>query len=694
MLLRVEAGRLVDVRPDRESPFSQGYACAKGLATTELMYHPERLLRPLRCVGTRGDGRWEPVDWDTALYEIAARLRDVRDRYGARAIALGQGTARHHYCHVRRFANQLGTPNWYEPGLANCFLPRVTASYFTYGGLLIGDFYGPTPPATVIIWGCNPVVSNPDGKLGFRARDALRRGSYGIAVDPRRSETAKLCDLWLPIRPGTDAALALAMAHVIITEGLYDRAFVAEWTVGFGELCEHVAGNTPAWAERITGVPAADIARAARRYATGGPAALEWGVALEQIVNSLQTARALCLLRGLTGNVDNPGGEVFGTSLLRDYPMERRRLSKAAIRDRLGGDRFKLLGGPWAAVPSAHIPTLFHAMRTGEPYPVRALMTFGNNPLLSVANPAGVREALIRLDLFVAVDLFMTPSAALADYVLPAAFWPEFDHVAELPAFAPRAVVAQHKVLQTGECRPDEEIIDDLARRLGVLDTEEGIDALLDRRLEPLGVTFEEMKVSPTIMHPAVSGRHIDRGFATPSGRVELASESLGKLGYDRLPAYVEPPESPVSDPETAREFPHVLTTGMRRAEYFHSEQRQLRRMRRRRPEPVAELHPTTAPAGVRSGDWVVVRSPRGAVRMRAAVREDIAPGVVAVEHGWWFPERGPDGGWRSANANMLTSDAPPYDPAMGSYQLRGLLCRVEPDGATTADDREDAPCS
>ncbi|MDR3637971.1 MAG: molybdopterin-dependent oxidoreductase [Isosphaeraceae bacterium] len=679
MVMEVANGRLASVRPDPESPFSLGYACAKGLATPELMYHPSRLLAPLKRVGERGAGSWKVVGWDEALGEIAAALRAIKDQHGAREIALGQGTARHHYCHVRRFANQLGTPNWYEPGLANCFLPRVTASYFTYGGLLVGDFYGATPPRTVVIWGCNPVVSNPDGKLGFRVRDALRGGAFGIAVDPRRSETARLCDLWLPVRPGTDAALALAMCHVIIAERLYDEAFVQKWTVGFDELARHLAAFSPAWASKVTGIPAEDIDRAARRYATAGPAAIEWGVAIDQNVNSFQTARALCILRALTGNIDNPGGEIFGESRLRSYPLQRTGLNKAAVKGRLGANDFKLLGGPAAIVPSAHIPALFRAMRTGEPHPIRALLTFGNNPLLTVANASDVREALARLELFVAVDMFLTPSAALADYVLPAAFWPELDQVSELPAFAPLAVVAQHRVVRTGQCRSDEEIIDELARRMGLPGSDKAVGEILNHRLEPLNVTFEDMKETPTRFYPPRYSRYREQGFATPSGKVELLSQSLARLGYDSLPTYREPPESPVSSPAATRTFPYVLTTGMRRAEYFHSEQRQSARMRKRRPEPVAELHPETAAANtVRNRDWVVIRSPRGAIKMRAHVSTNIVPGVVAVEHGWWFPEQGPGGDAFASNANVLTADGPPYDPAMGSYQLRGLLCSVE----------------
>lgn len=677
MLLHVKDGRLVAVEGDDTSSFSRGYICAKGAATPELVHHPDRLLYPLKRAGARGGSAWEQISWDRALDEIAARLDAIRATSGPETIAIGQGTARHHYFHVRRFANALGTPNWYEPGLANCFIPRVTASYLTYGGLLVGDYNGPHRARTILVWGSNAAVSNPDGKLAFRVTEALASGAYGIAIDPRRSETARFCQEWLPIRPGTDAALALAMIHVIITECLFDRRFVEDWTVGFAELAAHVGALTPTWAAEITSVPADTIVHLARRYALDRPGIIEWGVALDQNVNSLQTARAVCLLRAITGNIDLPGGEVLGDPLLGDYPFLNRALKKSAIDKRLGGSAFKLLGGYLAIVPSAHIPAVFRAMRTGDPYRVRALLLFGNNPLLTVADSRAVGEALTSLDLLVTTDMFMTPAAALSDYVLPAAFWPELDHVSELPAFAARAVVAQQKVVTVGECRPDGEILADLARRMSLPGAEMGVAEILEARLSKLGLTFAEMREKVTIDRGYTYEKHLTRGFRTSSGKVEIFSHPLQKLGYEPLPTYREPPESPRSRPDLTAEFPYVLTTGPRKAQYFHSEQRQVTRLRRRRPSPTAELNPATAAEqGIRDGDWIFVRSPRGEIRVRAAVSRRIMPGVVAVEHGWWFPEQ-PGGGVFEANANVLTSMAPPYDPAMGSYPLRGLLCCI-----------------
>ena len=678
--LYVEDGKLVKVKGDPDSPLSKGWMCIKGLNTPEIVNHPDRLTSPLKRKGERGSGEWEEVSWDVVLDEIASKVDQIRKESGSESIALGQGTGRHHYLHTVRFANALGTPNWYEPGLAQCFIPRISVSYLMYGGFVVGDYYGDVKPECIMFWGHNPLVSSADGELSVVARKALHEGAVGIAIDPRRSETAKKCDMWLSLRPGTDDALALAMIHVIINEELHDKDFVEKWTSGFEELKEHVVSFTPEWAEGITWVPAAQIAEAARTYATKKPAVLEWGLAIEQNINTLQTVRAIGILRALTGNIDVPGGDIMGMNIIRGYPTLKDKLPPEMLKKRLGAEEYKLLGGWRAFMPSAHIPSLFRAMRTGDPYRVRALMIFGNNPLTTVANSREVYESLRKLDLLVVTDLFMTPTAALADYVLPASYWPEVEQVIAYPLVAENVVMAQKKVTQTGECRQDEWIMDELSKRLDLPDCDKTLKDVMDYQLSPLGITYSELKEKGFVYPPHKYRKYEKDGFKTPTGKIELYSRSLKKMGYDPLPSYKEPPESPLRTPELLHEFPYVLTTGSRRPEFFHSEHRQVRSLRERRPDPQVEIHIDTAGRhGIGQGDWVKISSPRGSIRMRALVSEDIHPKVVNVEHGWWFPERGgPDFGVWESNANVLTNNGPPYDPAFGTYQLRGLLCRIE----------------
>jgi len=679
-LLFVRDDKLIKIKPDPDSPFNHGQMCIKGLATPEMMYHPSRLLTPMKRIGDRGSNQWKEIDWDTALGEIADEIDHIRQETGPESIAIGQGTGRHHFMHVIRFANSLGTPNWFEPGLANCFLPRVTVSHLTYGGLAVADYYGKILPKTILFWGHNPVVTGPDGELSFPLKRALKAGSFGIAIDPRISETAKLCKMRLQIRPGTDAALALAMINVIISENIYDKDFVEKWTVGFSRLKKHVSTYTPKWAEAITWIKADKIIAAAKRYAIDRPSVLEWGVAIEQTPNSLQTVRAIALLRGLTGNIDVPGGDILGMNIIRPYPVLRKELPRGIIKKRIGGNQFKLLGGFRAMLPSAHIPGVFKAMRTGDPYRIRALLNFGSNPVVTVANSRQVYQSLLKLDLLVVADMFMTPTAAIADYILPAALWPEINQTIELPFVAGNAVLAQQKVVQVGLCRQDEEILIDLARRLHLPGSDETLEDILNYRLEPLSISFEELKKRGILFPPHEYRKFEKNGFRTPSKKVELYCNSLERLGYDPLPTYREPPESPVTQPETAKNFPYILTTGSRRIEFFHSEHRQIESLRKKRPYPLAEIHPDTASRhNVADGDWIYVSSPRGRIKMKASVTKDIREAVVNIDHGWWFPEKkGPDFKVWESNANLLTSNAPPYDPAFGSYQLRGLLCNIE----------------
>ncbi len=683
-LLRVEDGRVVAIEGDPDSPLNRGRLCPKGAHSLEQLDHPARLTHPLRRVGPRGGGRFERISWDTALDEIAGWLAGIRQVDGPEAIALGTGTGRHHFHFVPRFANALGTPNWCEPGTAQCFLPRINVSVLTYGDYPVCDYYGETSPACILVWGHNPLDSGPDGEIAFLMRRALAKGAKVIVVDPRRTPLAKRADLWLQLRPGSDDALALAMLHVIVEEELYDAEFVAEWTHGFDALAERVRPHSPEWAEPITWVPAEKIRAAARLYAQTRPGVIEWGCAIEQTPNCIQTVRAIGLLPALVGDVDVPGGWVFGMHALGMFPYLAEHLPAEAAAKRLGADRFRVLGGGGSVLPSAHAPSVFRAMRTGDPYRVRAFLVFGNNALVTYAGSREVRDALLALDLLVVTDLFMTPTAELADYVLPAAAWTEVEQIIGLPFVAENTVLAQQKIAQVGECRQDEEIMIELARRMRLPVGTESLREVLDAQLAAvLGTSFDELVRDGGAKERPLEYEKYRKigGFLTPTRKIELYSTRLEALGYDPLPHYEEPPASPVSTPELAREFPLVLITGGRIPFFFNSEHRQLPHLRRAHADPRVQLHPeAAAKVGIEDGDWAAIETPHGRIVQRARLTTDIDPRVVHAEHGWWFPEDpGPAHGVWRANANVLTSHAPPYDPAMGTYSLRALLCRVSP---------------
>ncbi|MDE2228697.1 MAG: molybdopterin-dependent oxidoreductase [Alphaproteobacteria bacterium] len=681
VLLHVQEDELVKVEGDPESPLNRGRLCPIGVSTRDLVYHRDRLTYPRRRIGKRGSGQWQRISWDEALDEIADRLLAIRREFGAEAIALGTGTGRHHIRWVSRFGNALGTPNWCEPGFAQCFHPRVNTTILTFGDFPVCDYTGDVPPKCILYWGHNPLNSGPDGETRFNARDGLRHHPKVIVVDPRATELAKRADVWLQVRPGTDDALALAMLNVIIGEQLYDEPFVKSWTYGFEALAERVRTHTPEWAEPITWVAAEKIRAAARLFAETRPAMLEWGCAIEHTPNCIQTVRAISILPALTGNIDIPGGWVFGMHGIGRFPSLIEKLSPETNAKRLGAERFKLLGGAGADLPAAHIPTLLQAIAEGKPYPVKAFLVFGNNTLTTYAHSSRVLDALLKLDFMVCADLFMTPTAELADIVLPAASWPELDEVAGLPTVAANVVLAQQRAVRIGECKSDEEIFVALARRMKLESCTEPVVDVLNAQLRAggVGLTFDELKETGFVKLPFRYRKFEPGGFKTPTGKIELYATRFAELGYSPLPYYEEPPESPISSPDVAKDYPLVLTTGARIPFFFNSEHRQLSRVRKARPDPLSEIHPETAARfGISDGDWMWIETRRGRMRQKAKLTRGIDPRVIAAEHGWWFPEEGPPeyGVWR-CNVNLLTDNQPPYDPAMGTYQLRALLCRI-----------------
>ncbi|MFH0915105.1 MAG: molybdopterin dinucleotide binding domain-containing protein, partial [bacterium] len=319
-----------------------------------------------------------------------------------------------------------------------------------------------------------------------------------------------------------------------------------------------------------------------------------------------------------------------------------------------------------------------------KPYPVRVLGVFGSNPVLTWSNSRRVCEALEKVGFLVVADLIMTPTAALADIVLPVASYLETDAVLVKMGAGVFWLEPQQKVVQIGECRSDLEIIRELAERLGLGEYfGEDLHALLDDYLKPMGMTFDELRRRPGVVSSTVRYRkYLEKGFNTPSGKVELYSSLCEQWGYEPLPVYHEPEETPFSAPEMLTEYPLILTN-THEANYVHSQDRYLQEIRKNKPEPLTSIHPETAAGlGISEGDAIFIENKRGRIRQKATLDKGIDPRVVSVGYGWWYPERGESQmyGWDEANLNILTDDSPPYSPEMGSPKMRGFLCRVYKD--------------
>ena len=688
-LLTVEDGKLVSAVPDPEGPLNRGRGCPKGRSVIEQVYHPGRLTAPLRRVGARGEDKWEVISWEEAYRDITEKMGGLMREYGPESVAIISGTGRHHLAQFWRFGNVLGTPNAASSGALICLGPRKNAGELTAGHFAGVDYYGDVKPAGILVWGANPAVSGADGELQWHIKDAVKAGTPLIVVDPQPTELAKKAALWLRVRPGTDGALALAILNVLFEEDLYDHDFCDNWCHGLEELKERCREYPPEKAAEITWVPAEDIRRAARMIAAIKPLSMEWGCAIEQSTNSFQTCRAIFMIPAVTGNYDIPGGFVESQEIApTEYPMFERLSPEAAKKGIFGG--YPQIDGRMSPKLFAHPWLLLDAIKTEQPYKVRGLFSNANNTLLSVPDSRHSRECLEQLDYFVYMDFFMTPTAQMADLVLPAALWPEVDSLFCMPEFGDEAILAMRKVIQVGQCKSDQDFMRELCAHMGLDYGAHSQEQLLDeslfimgqRRPEYEGLNWDKFKDMGAIEPERKYYNYRTRGhFDTPTGKFELWSTITEKAGGDPLPNWTEVPESPVSRPDLAEEYPLVLTTGSRIQQYFISNNRQVRSLRRQAPFPIMTIHPdTAAAAGIREGDWVWIENQRGRVTQKAHLQAGNDPRVVNAQMGWWYPEAGaPDYDWDLSNINVLTAGAAPCDPVNGAYQLRALLCRVYP---------------
>ncbi|MFX1373887.1 MAG: molybdopterin-dependent oxidoreductase [Promethearchaeota archaeon] len=671
VIAHVKNDKVIKVEGDPESPISYGSMCSKGLAITQLAYHPDRILFPMKKIGRD----WQRISWEEALDTITEKFNEVIKKFGPEAIIIGQGTGRDYESHFSRFGNLLGTPNLLTAGHM-CYLSRIGASLTICGRLPVCDYAN--NPKCIIIWGCNPLWTNPDEYKGISFWRAYEKGTKLIVIDPRKGFLAKKADQWLQIRPGTDTALALGFFRVIIEEELYDKEFVEHYIHGWNEFIERVMTDYPLnRVEKITWIDQELIQNAAREYATIKPAVIHWGVPTEQNINCTDFTRTAIGLMAATGNLDIPGGNVFY------QPPPVRKISEFSAnsalpivqkKKRLGGDQYKLADRMTIITPKC----AWDAILNENPYPVKAGFLVGTNPVVSRANAKEVYKALKNLDFLAVSDFFLTPTAELADIFLPAGTWLEQDHVSENWKYH-GYILARKKVVEIGECWQDHKIFMELGKKLGQ-EWWDTVEDSLNWLLEPSGLSWNEFKEKGYLQGDMKYYKYKEKGFSTPTRKVELYSTILKKWGFDPLPKYKEIPESYISNPDLAKRFPYILNAGLRTPTFFHSENRMIPWLREIRPDPIVEIHPKTARKhNISEGEWIWIESPRGRVKQRAKLNSGIDPRVIVAEHGWWYPEiKSSDHGWKTSNINLLTDNSyESMDPVMGATSLRVLLCNI-----------------
>lgn len=686
VLLEVEAGRVKEVAPNPAHPASRGALCIKGVrGLPGIAYSERRLLHPLRRVGARGEGRWTEVSWDEALDEVAQGLARVRQQYGPPAVVgATSGGFFSRSVVVALLMRSIGSPNWMinQDLCGGC---RSVSDMVT--GLAIQFGEDISSSRTVLIVGANPQAANPI--QWQRIKKAKASGARLIVIDPLRTEVARIADLWIQPRPGTDAALALAIGHLLIEDGQYDHAFVKRWCHGFEKYAKRVADWTPSRAAAICGVSEAQILEAARLYGDG-PSCFVSGHGIDAMSNGVQTFRAFHCLIAITGNLDRaggnrrakrPGGLRTPFDLLHDPDFA---LPEEIARQALGNDRYPLWAGPGGWQTACHNPSVVDAMLTGRPYPVRAAYVSGVNIAVTYPDTLRTIAALRGLDFLAVATDSMTPTAALADVVLPKTVTLEEEEVtlhAAGPCVTFTAAVSKRK----GEARTDIEIATGLLDHLqarGAVSTE-----LLPWRtqrefneflLKHSSITLSELQSRGFAEFPYVLGDFENQTFGTPTGKVELYSERMAQNGLDPLPNYV-----PLQSAESVgNEYPFRLQTGLRELTYHHSRFRDQWWAKKVSPDPMLRIHPITAERlGIRQGDWVTVQTPDhpGHCRLKAKLTDATAPDVVVTGMGWWRPDaETPEFGCLEININGATRYGPNFDPASGSSDTRAIPCSIQ----------------
>ncbi len=669
IIVSLEDEKIVKIIGDPDHPWNHGKLCPKAAGIMDYVYSPLRVKYPMKKV----NGKFERISWDEALDIMAMHLNKIKDNYGAKSWAVLEGMS--FVCQgftsmglVQRFCDVYGSPNFITPE-SMCYLSGITANMLTLGKFPAAD---PENSKCIILWGHNPTDSN--FITAEHIMDAKKKGATLIVVDPRKTSLAKKADIHAQIRPGTDCALALSMLNIIISENLYDKEFVEKWTTGFDELAEHVKAYSPQKIEKITLVPEKVIRDIAHSYAAIKPACIVEGInTLQQVPSGFQNQRAILILQSVTGNIDVAGGTVAvdlgGIGIPSVANCSSLRLPEMVKEPSMGKEQFPLLvEGGWTA-QGMLLPDM---VLTGKPYPIKGLAVIGSNPLLTWPNTNKMRRALEKLDFLAVILTTMNETAELADLILPEASFLERTEIWEILSisFNKPFINVRNKVIDFYESLPDPEIWIKLAKRMGYEKyfPWKDMNELLEYAYGPTGLDFTNIfGKTNCIPYGEIKYKQYEReGFKTPSGKVEISSSVMKQLGLDPLPVFKEPPESPLSSPELAKEYPVILTTGSRKLQYSHSSFREIEKFKKRMPEPYGEIHPETAKLyGITDEDLMTVETKRGKIEIKAKITEDILQNILSIPHGWV-----------KSNVNILT-DEKTVDPVTGYPSLKALLCRI-----------------
>ena len=690
----VRDGKFIRIEGMKESPLNRGRNCAKAHAAPEWVYSPDRLRHPMRRVGDKGEGRFQRITWDEALDVIADKLEEQKAKFGPESLGILSPARRSYSDYLYRFLAVHGSPNYCHSGI--CAMQNAFSFAYTLGTAWPAADYQSSN--LVIIWGKQPVYSGASKGATRLLVEARERGARIVAIKPTLEPDAAMADVWLPIRPGTDAALALAMLNVVVHESLFDADFVSRWCHGFDELTEHVRKYTPAWAEPITGIAADRISEVARLYAATKCAAIDAGNGLEHASSASDATRSIAILIAITGHFDRPGGNVVPLGSTMPAPRNitlKERCTREWV-DKLVAPEFPKPFQPFIEGTSSAYFRAIESILTGKPYPLRAIIAPGTQPTVSTRGSKRVVDALRRLDFFVVIDVARTAEMAYADVVIPVATPYETDHPFEL---TPNWIMARNRVIEPlGDYKSMYEFWLDLGVRMGYGDQfwHGSMEECMNDQLAPLGMTIDELRTHPTgivyPMKPMVYEKYekifsaqsplLSKTPFLPQGKVAIYNTAFEEQGFSPLPEWREPPESPTATPELLKTYPLVFSDFHTSKVYNAGWLRNVPSLREILPFPTIQMHPDTArERGIEEGDWVIVESPYGWMKLKAELIPGIRPDTVMALHGWWqgcsaaglldYPIL--DGG---ANTNNMYSVDPDkaFDPLVTAMSSQTLV--------------------
>lgn len=662
-------GKVIKVEGNKTMPMSNGRVCVKGAALKQALYHPDRLLYPMKRVGERGEGKFERISWDEALQTIADKMTETKEIYGAKSTMIYVGHPKWFRPQITEFANGYGTPNIGTES-STCAYALMMACMSTFGKGVRMPQADLRRCKALCVWGVNSLYSN-SVTAGGAFMNAVKRGVKLIVIDPRCTPTSEYADIHLRPVPGTDGALALGMARVIITEGLQNQEYIDKYTIGYEEYKNYVMEFTPEKVEEITGVPKDDMIAAARLMAAEAPCPIQMSASpVVHNINGVQNARAIALLLALTGTFGIEGGTMPpgpGRVMLREAFLGTMHERVDADQD-LSHEEFPA----WAKLTSqeAQVTRIADYIEGKGDYPIRNVLSFGMNHHMW-PRPDRVEEALKKLDFFVSTDIYLTDTCKFADIVLPVQTSLEREQVTVL---GPDTLYYQgHVVEPMGEAWTDMDIITALAEKLGfTIGGDEPIhnnEDYLRKSISATGLTLEEIKAAPNgrkaehIMPGRTSEQILQ--VKTPSGKIEFVSSIIGscnKYGHEGLPVYHDFREKLPMD-----EYPLILTTGSRKPQLFHSRTYRIPWLANLEEYPLVEVHPEDAKAlDMEDGEKIILKTPVGSMELTLSVNSSCLKGAVNVYHGAG-----------NKDINLLLDDNY-LDPVSGFPGFKSYCCRLE----------------